>query len=278
MKYAQLSLGLLTLSTFGLADVQRHIAWIEGSYQTGYQVDRDIARERLRQWDGAAPSPTDVEKYLEYLSVIDAGGRGNEAEAKLKQFLADNPRELRAAFLLAVHYVRVKKLELAKYFFAQLEKEPKFEWKSLLYNNLGLIVLGEKNRDQAMEYFQKATKADPATPAPYANLGALYLESHSYSDAEKLFAKALSLDEDFEDAALGLGVALEGQGKFEEAHKVYASAIDHNARALSVLYNDSVLLGNRLGQREKAAEQMTRYIQLGGKESAKAHESLRKWR
>ncbi|MBY0369532.1 tetratricopeptide repeat protein [bacterium] len=272
-------LGIVALCSAGAyAQVQRHIAWMEGSFQTGYQVDRDIAKERLRQWDGAVPDPKDTEKYLEYLSVVDAGGRGAEAEGKMKQFLADNPKEKRAAFILGVHYVRAKKLELAKFFFAQLEKDPGFEWKSLLYNNLGMIVLGEKNRDLAIEYFEKATKADPPSPAPFANLGALYLESRSYADAEKAFRKALDLDGEFEDAALGLGVALEGQGKFEDAHKAYANFIDDNARAISVLYNDSLLLGNRLGKREEATQLMTRYIQLGGKESAKAHESLRKWR
>jgi hypothetical protein len=59
---------------------------------------------------------------------------------------------------------------------------------------------------------------------------------------------------------------------------VYSEFIDDNRNALAALYNDAVLLGNRLGQKEKASELMTRYLQNGGKESAKAQETLRNWR
>ena len=140
------------------------------------------------------------------------------------------------------------------------------------------MALQDKNRPLAITYFEKAVKAQPPTAAPYVNLGALYLQSRSYHDALPLFSKAYEIDSDFEDAALGYGVALEGTGKLDEAHKVYAEYSDSHPNSLSTLYNNAIVLGNRLKKRDEAAQLMLRYIQRGGKETAKAHEIIQTWR
>lgn len=256
----------------------RYLAWLEGDYQTGYEANREVAASRLAELESKPPPETDAEAYLEYISVLDAAGRHTDVEKKLKTYLTKFPDEKRAVFLLAVHYWRVNKKELTSFFFNQLEKDADFPWKALLYNNQGMIALQEKNRVQAIGYFEKATKEKPATAAPLVNLGALYLQSRSYAAAEGLFRKAIDLDESFEDAALGLGASLEGQGKFEQAHQVYADYMNRESSSLSVVYNDAVLLGNRLSRKADAAQMMLRYIQRGGKETAKAQEILQSWR
>lgn len=259
-------------------NVVRYLAWMDGDVQTGYRTDRKAAEARLHELEGKTPEPQNTDAYLEYLSVLDAAGRTSEAEKKIKKYLSEHPTETRAAFLLAVHYIRLEKKELANYFFSQLERDPNFVWKSLLYNDLGMMALQEKNRLEAIGNFDKATKASPKTPAPYVNLGALYLQSRSYKEAEKLFTDAYAIDSDFEDAALGLGVSLEGQGKFEEAHKIYSDFSTAHPAAMSVVFNDALILGNRLKRNEEASQLMLRYIQNGGKETAKAHEIIQTWR
>jgi len=260
------------------APVFRYLAWYEGDFQNDYQINRDLAENRFQDLEKSPPAVTDTEAYLEYLSLMDAAGRHEEAAKRLKAYLVANPNEKRAVFVLAVHYWRVKKRGLAEYFFAQLEKDGSFPWKALLYNNLGMFALEDKNRALAIDYFEKAVKANPPIAAPLVNLGAVYLQSRSYAAAEPLFVKARDLDDEFEDATLGLGIALEGQGKFEEAHRVYSEFAGKNSNALSVVYNDAILLGNRLNKKAEAAEQMLRYIQRGGKETARAQENLRNWR
>jgi tetratricopeptide (TPR) repeat protein len=274
-----------TLSTAGStevasngSEVARYLAWFEGDTQTDYQVNREVAQAKLSEIEKNPPAASSSESYLEYLSLLDASGKTTEAEKKIKAFLATNPDDKRGVFLLAVHYWRLNKKELTTYFFNQLEKDNTFPWKSLLFNNLGMLALQDKNRQLALSYFEKATKAEPQTPAPLVNLGSLYLQSRSYSVAEPLFAKASRMDNEFEDAALGWGISLEGQGKFEEAHKVYSQFMENTPSALSVVYNDSVLLGNRLNRKEEASQQMLRYIQRGGKETAKAQEIIQNWR
>jgi len=256
----------------------RYLAWLEGDYQSAYEPHRDVAAEKLHKFGGKVPDVADTEEYLKYLSLLDASGRTTEAGKLLKNYLGKHPNEKRAVFLLGVHYQRAKKKELAHYIFSTLEKDTKFAWRSLVLNNLGMMAFQEKNREKAIDLFEKATKSQPPTAAPHVNLGSLYLQSRSYADAEALFRKALDIDDEFEDAALGLGASLEGQAKFAEAHQVYASFLNDNPDGLSVLYSDAVILGNRLKQRDAAAEMMLRYIQRGGKETAKAHDIIQTWR
>lgn len=258
--------------------VHRFLAWFEGDLQNDYAPNRELARTQLGDWAANPPEITDTDNYLEYLSLLIAAGKTTDSEKKIKEYLTKFPGEKRAVFLLASHYWRVKKKELANYFFNQLEKDSNFAWRSLLLNNLGMVALGDGNRSQAIAYFEKATQSQPAVAAPYVNLGALYLQSRSFKEAENVFKKAYDLDSSFEDAALGLGVALEGQGKFEDAHRVYAAYLEVNPEASSIVYNDAVLLGNRLNQKVQASQLMLRYIQRGGKETAKAQEIIQSWR
>jgi tetratricopeptide (TPR) repeat protein len=256
----------------------RYLAWYDGDFQTDYRVDRTTADQRLKELDDKSPAVDQADEYLEYCSLLDAEGRAQDAEKKIRAFMEKYPNDKRGAFLLGVHFWRLNKKELTNYFFNQLEKDASFPWKSLLYNDLGMLALQDKNRTLAIGYFEKATKANPPTAAPFVNLGALYLKSRSWSSAEVAFAKAADLDPEFEDAALGLGVALEGEGKNEEAHKVYSDFTTAHPGSSSVVYNDALVLGNRLGRKEEAAQLMLRYIQGGGKETAKAQEVIQTWR
>lgn len=256
----------------------RRLAWMEGDIQNDYEPNRTVARERLKRWEGRVPDPSDTADYLNYLAVLDASGETDDAEAKIKDYLTKYPNEKRAVFLLGVHYLRVKKMELANFFLTQLEKDSSFTWKSLLYNNLGMLALKDGNRIAAMSNFERATRESPPIAAPHVNLGALYLKSRNYPAAERAFSAAVSVDDHFEDAVLGLGGALEGQGKFAEAHAAYAGYIENNPDALSALYNDSLVLGNRLDRRSEAAQLMLRYIQNGGKETAEAQRAMENWK
>lgn len=259
------------------APVHRYLAWLEGDYQTGYEPSREVTAERMKRWEGEPPAMEKTDEYLEYLALTDATN-GREAETKIKGFLAKYPEEKRAVFLLGVHYMRARMQELAVYFFNQLEKDTTFAWKSLLYNNLGMLALREGNRVLAMDYFEKALGAAPRIAAPYVNLGAIYLQGRNYVEAEKVFSMAVQVDGDFEDAVLGLGGAQEGAGKFAAAWDTYKTFMDKNPGAISVLYNGSLVLGNRLGQAAQAEELMRRYVERGGKETAGAQKMIEIWR
>jgi len=256
----------------------RYVAWLQGDFQNEYEGDRQVASSRLANFEKNPPDMKDTESYLEYVSLLDASRKYKAAGMKLRQFLLIYPNETRAIFLLGCHYLRMKKKELGRYLFSQLENNPKFPWKSLLLNNLGMMALGDRDRRSAIEYFRRATKAKPSIAAPYVNLGSLYLQSLSYAQAEKVFKIAYNIDKDFEDALVGRAVSLEGQGDFNAAHDAYNGFIKSHPESLTALYNDAIILGKKLNRRSEAAQLLLRYTQRGGKATAKANKLIQIWR
>jgi len=202
----------------------------------------------------------------------------NSVERLAKKHLSIDSKDKRVIYFLGSWYLKNKPKELGRFLLTQLEKDSSFNWPALVLNDLGVQALQEKNRDLALDYFEKATKAEPKIVEAFTNLGALYLESASYSAAEKVFQKAHDLQSESEEAALGLGVALEGQKKWQEAADVYRSYRGSNGSSVAVYYNEALVLGSQLQQKEKAAELMQQYIQRGGKQSAKAREALQQWK
>lgn len=215
---------------------------------------------------------------LEFLLSLMEGKPSKETETRLKEFLRQNPTDKRGSFLLGAYYLKNGKRGLAKYLLDPLEKDSGLAWRSLLLNDLGLMALQEGNRTLALGYFERAARSLPEVSEPLVNLGAMYLQSHSYADAEAVFRKAHLMDDDSEDAVLGLGSALEGLGKFEQAHQVYSDYTSSHPNTLSALYNDALLLGGRLHRQEEASQRLLRYIQRGGKETARAQEIVKTWR
>jgi TolA-binding protein len=230
------------------------------------------------RWEGKAPEPKDVDNYLAYLASIDSVNRSQEVEKRLTAFMAENPKDLRAQFIFANHSWRTGNREMARFFYSKLEKEPEFEWRSLLLNQYGTIALEEKRPVVAADWFEKAMESQPQYAPVFVNLGSMYLESGNYRDAEVLFLRATKMDSAWEDAAVGLGSALEGQGKFQEAAETYAEFLSDNSDALQALYNHALILGNRLNQRVKASQLMLQYLQKGGKDTVRAQKILGTWR
>ncbi|NBX94002.1 MAG: hypothetical protein EBQ85_12295 [Proteobacteria bacterium] len=255
------------VGTEGILPQARHWSYVPNEEKT---TDTDSIKKE--------PSMEDSEGYLDYLIRLSALGKSSETEGKIKKYLIRYPQEKRAVYLLAVHYLRNKKRELANFFFSQLDKDPKFSWKSLVNNNLGMLALQDKNREQAIGLFEKATQQEPLNVSALTNLGALYEESSNTRDSLKLFEQAYSALASDEDVVLGYGVALEGEGQFEKAAKVYQEFIAANPNSVSPLFNYSIVLGNHLKRREEAAQIMLRYIQRGGKQAGRAHEIIKSWR
>jgi len=218
------------------------------------------------------------EEAIETLVRVVSTGKAGQAQGAIKKYLIRYPEDKRAVYLLAADYLRLGKKDLAQYFFDQLEKDPAFQWKGLINNNLGLMAYQEKNRVQATALFEKAIEQSPPHPSALINLGSLYLEGYGFKDALPVFEKAVELNSNNEDAILGLGLSYEGVNEHEKAAKAYDQFISDNPNASQALFNYSILLGNVLKQRERAAQMMLRYIQRGGKEAGRAHEIMKTWR
>jgi len=63
-----------------------------------------------------------------------------------------------------------------------------------IWNNLGVLLMEEKNYLDAQLAFRKAIEFDPTNPLPHANIGTTWLDAGYASEAKTHFNSALELD------------------------------------------------------------------------------------
>lgn len=81
------------------------------------------------------------------------------------------------------------------------------------------------SRDEAVDAYERALKADPAHADAHVNLGRLLHEEGAPAAAETHYRAALAAQPDHETAAFNLGVALEDLGRIDEAVAAYQRAL-----------------------------------------------------
>jgi tetratricopeptide (TPR) repeat protein len=102
--------------------------------------------------------------------------------------------DVRGRFALAVAYFYSYQLDSARREFQSIADRPETRLGVQLF--LGRMALQEGNLAEALEHLQKAIKANPSTPEPYAELGMVYIRQHEYALAEKTLSSALEVAPD----------------------------------------------------------------------------------
>ena len=95
----------------------------------------------------------------------------------------------------------------------------------LAHNNLGLILVGRRDVDEARGHFAEAARLNPRVPEHHANLGRLELQSGATDAALTHFDAALALDPDLPNVRSDRGVALLRGGRLDEALAEFARAL-----------------------------------------------------
>ena len=107
----------------------------------------------------------------------------------------------------------------------------------LAYNNLGLALAERNQKEEAMQYYQKALALNPDFAYPYNNLGILLLEEGKTDQAINHFKQAIQRYPVFAEAQNNLGVALAHQGKMHEAIPYFQKALELNPYNTAAKYN-----------------------------------------
>ena len=89
------------------------------------------------------------------------------------------------------------------------------------YSNLGSILAGQGNREQAILAYQKARSLDPKHFLPIRNLVTLYYRSKSLKKAETLLYDLIKIDPTDSYGYVSLGQVLVEQNKWKEAEAIY---------------------------------------------------------
>lgn len=149
------------------------------------------------------------------------------------------------------------------------------------HHNLGFYYYRNKQYEQAMVEFRKATELNPGYSAEvYFNLGNIYVRKNQYDDAVREYQKALEINPGFGECYLNLGNIYTLKGMVEQAIDNYEKATEVSpgyARAhfnLAGLYEKEGLLDEAIRECQKAVELAPwwdkAYFQLGNLNYKKA--------
>jgi protein O-mannosyl-transferase len=160
----------------------------------------------------------------------------------------------------------------------------------MAHNNLGLMLEGRGQFDDAIAHYEKAMESKPNDWVVINNLGHAYLRQGRLNVAMACFQQALKIKPNYDKAHHNLGRVLFRQGRFGEAithyqealaiepddfeaendlgnalagDEQYDKAIDHFQKALKIKpdYTEAhINLGNALAMRGRVDEAITHYL------------------
>lgn len=149
----------------------------------------------------------------------------NTAARWFEKIPADDPLGLEARFYLALCYFHIRAYARARDTLAPLaERLPG----KPVWNNLGVFASRQESGADALDYFSRAQKADPADPNVYFNLGLHYARQQRWEEAVDALDQCVKLDPDDTEGHFLRALALEGLGREQEAKRARQRAVGDN--------------------------------------------------
>ena len=133
-----------------------------------------------------------------------------------------------------------------------------------LYNLMGLILVEQKDIDQALKYYEKGIKIDSSFAEIYNNMGVLFFRYRYTGNAKKieeLYKKSISLNNNMSEVHSNLGNLYNAQNKHEEAIRSYKKAFEINPKFSFALLNLASLYLS-LGKINEAKEKLKEAIRI----------------
>jgi tetratricopeptide (TPR) repeat protein len=162
------------------------------------------------------------------------------------------PDQVRYAFQLAKCYQTLGKLRECKKVTEEILKSQKKEYPQLDLLR-GSLALAEGLYHQALEYFQKAEKAEPRLPTLHQQIGRVYFKLRRFDDAEGAYGKALEIDPDSPAAHHGMALVCLRKRANEDAAQYALNAVGLLYHFPQAHYTLGVAC-SRIGYFERAAE------------------------
>lgn len=217
----------------------------DGVHRGEYAEDTYSLQEAMKQLVelGYIAAPSDDQNQLFESVVRDrkaaraqflfSAGRQKEAEAALRELLADAPNA-RYSSRLAMALIEQQRFEEAEKLVTELAGDPAEAPVATLM--LGQIRFGQARYEEAAELIERVVKFGVRLPSVQTHLGQVRLRQQRWADAQRAYEAALQIDPDDADALDGLGVALRNQGRAQDAvyNHMRSVALDSN-RAIAHL-------------------------------------------
>jgi tetratricopeptide (TPR) repeat protein len=183
-----------------------------------------------------------------------------EAEAVLKEFLAENPHDARIWFELGTLYSlwleRAEEGEKALRISLELDSGSANAW-----NNLGFTLQILERYGEAAEVQRKAIELDPENATKWRSLGDVLGLLGLYEEAEEVYRKAIKLDSEDTFIWMNFGVFLGRLRRHEEAEQALRKGIALND-SFPFLWANLGMVLKGLGRNEEAEQAYRKSIEL----------------
>ncbi len=140
---------------------------------------------------------------------------------------------------------------------ATLERNPA-SW--LAQSQLGTILLGAGEVDEALPHFQKALAIDASQAGAHHNLATALAQKGKLDEAIAEYRKALAIEPNFDKAHVNLGAALMQKGELDEAIAHFQKALAISPRVAGARGSLAIALANK-GRLTEAIAQFQKILE-----------------
>lgn len=183
------------------------------------------------------------------------------------RILMQNPNDIKALNAMAMVYYKRGQQGLAKNLLAKAQKiSPSYE----VYSNLGIILLANNEKSEALKNFKKAIELNPNDTVSASNAGSIYIKANDYEKASVALEIAYRRGTKDYRILNNYAVALVGVGKFDKAEVIYKEALKENANSKDVLFNYAILLIEHLRRNQEGLDILQRLKFIGIPEDSRS--------
>ena len=226
-----------------------------GSSSVEGRPDEAIAKVR----QALAEDPEIVEAYMLLGNFLKKAKRPDEAIAAYRQALARDDEHQGALFSLAVAYKDQGRLEEARAGFERArELDPK---NGKVLWQLADLWMRKGDPQKAEAVIQDALTRKVDEHRFLLKLGESQIEAKQWDEAEKSLLLALQKKPKLDTARFNLGLVYEEKGRFDQAIASYRAEIESNPKAYRAAFNLAKLL-QKGGHREEAVGYFKKAVEL----------------
>ncbi len=131
----------------------------------------------------------------------------------------------------------------------------------LAHNNLGNVLAGRGQFDDAIAEYQKVLQINPNDADAHGNLGSVLAGRGQFDDAIAEYQKVLQINPNDFKAHYNLGNALAGRGQFDDAIAEYQKVLQINPNDCNAHNNLGIALG-RCGRFDEATAHFQKALEL----------------
>ncbi len=223
------------------------------------QAEWNLAKEWFEKAVAVSPGYADAMNYLGL--IAENLNKPDEAIMIFKKGLETNPDYALLVYNLGRIYFDNGMLKEARACMEKTLQLPDALNLSDIMNYLGLIAKGESNKEEALNWFTKASEADIANHYPVYNLGVLHFDNAAYDQATACFKKVLEIQPQNMYAYNYLGLIAEMTNRLEDAILNYSKAVEIDESYAVAHYNSGIALYN-LGRLDEAVVSFKHALRL----------------